>query len=174
MLSRTNPPRTTAANSFRFRSYGNSPILHYFGANKSFRIRSYREGSRKSFRIRSYENTGGWGTPTLPRLPRAHLAKGCKNSETATLTTFRINTCKSVSKQRTLTPLRINTYKKPGRGVSQHFRVSSVQPPVSSLQNHMRHVAPLSPVASVDCAYFLSPRGCTSLCGNFVALASFW
>src|SRR5260370_40998343 len=25
----------------------------------------------------------------------------------------------------------------------------------------MRHVAPPSPVASVDCAYFLSPRGCT-------------
>src|SRR6266851_8042716 len=39
------------------------------------------------------------------------------------------------------------------------FRVSSVQPPVSSLQNHMRHVAPLSAVASVDCAYFPSPRG---------------
>jgi len=68
VLSRTNPPRTTAANSFRFRSYGNSPILHYFGANKSFRIRSYREGSRKSFRIRSYKNTGGGGTPTLPRI----------------------------------------------------------------------------------------------------------
>src|SRR6266478_2019523 len=25
----------------------------------------------------------------------------------------------------------------------------------------MRHVAPLSPVRSVDCAYFPSPRGCT-------------
>ena len=33
-------------------------------------------------------------------------------------------------------------------------------------RRHMRHVAPLSPVTSVDCAYFLSPRGCTSLCGN--------
>src|ERR1700682_1175497 len=28
------------------------------------------------------------------------------------LTTFRINTCKSVSKQRTLTPFRMNTYEK--------------------------------------------------------------
>src|SRR5229473_6611380 len=27
-------------------------------------------------------------------------------------------------------------------------------------RRHMRHVAPLSPVTSVDCAYFLSPRGC--------------
>src|SRR6266849_190534 len=26
-------------------------------------------------------------------------------------------------------------------------------------RRHMRHVAPLSPVTSVDCAYFLSPRG---------------
>jgi hypothetical protein len=39
------------------------------------------------------------------------------SAETATLTTFRINTCKSVSKQTTLTPFRMNTYEKPkGRG----------------------------------------------------------
>ncbi len=49
-------------------------------------------------------------------LPRAHFAKGCKNAKTAPLTTFRINTCKSVSKQRTLTLFRINTYEKQGRG----------------------------------------------------------
>src|SRR5579859_7128418 len=33
------------------------------------------------------------------------------------LTTFRINTCKSVSKQSTLTPFRMNTYEKRGEGV---------------------------------------------------------
>ena len=44
------------------------------------------------------------------------LAKGCKSTDTATLTTFRINTCKSVSKQRTLTSFRMNTYKKTGEG----------------------------------------------------------
>ncbi len=33
------------------------------------------------------------------------------------LTTFRINTCKSVSKQRTLTIFRINTYEKQGEGM---------------------------------------------------------
>src|SRR5712692_6667876 len=78
---------------------------------------------------------------------------------------FRMNTCESVSKQRTLTTFRINTYEKPRGEGGPAFRVSSVQPqpPVSSLQNHMRHVAPLSPVASVDCAYFPSPRGCTTL-----------
>jgi hypothetical protein len=32
------------------------------------------------------------------------------------LTTFRINTCKSVSKQTTLSPFRMNTYAKPGGG----------------------------------------------------------
>src|SRR6266478_54980 len=46
----------------------------------------------------------------------AHFAKGCKNAETASLTTFRMNTCKSVSKQRTLTTFRMNTYKKQGEG----------------------------------------------------------
>jgi hypothetical protein len=48
------------AKSFRFRSYANCPILHYFGANKSFRIRSYRHPARNSFRFHSYKNTGGW------------------------------------------------------------------------------------------------------------------
>src|SRR5712664_1092468 len=37
------------------------------------------------------------------------------------LTTFRINTCKSVSKQRTLTTSRINTYKKTGEGGSPNW-----------------------------------------------------
>src|SRR6266404_7342814 len=64
------------------------------------------------------ENTRGGGTLTPPHqasLPKGvHFAKDCKNTETATLTTFRINTCKSVSKQMTLTTFRINTYAKPG------------------------------------------------------------
>jgi hypothetical protein len=37
------------------------------------------------------------------------------------LTTFRINTCKSVSKQTTLTTFRINTYKKQGEGGTPAF-----------------------------------------------------
>src|SRR5260370_40133632 len=76
-----------------------------------------------------------------------------KSTKTATLTTFRINTCKSVSKQRTLTPFRMNTYEKTGgRGY----------PCVCNSGNarRMRHVAALSPVSSLDSAYFLSPRGC--------------
>src|ERR1700687_3996020 len=35
------------------------------------------------------------------------------------LSTFRINTCKSVSKQSTLTPFRMNTYRKRGEGGGQ-------------------------------------------------------
>jgi hypothetical protein len=66
---------------------------------------------------------------------------------------FRMNTCKSVSKQRTLTAFRINTCEKRGEGGNPT--------PAPSFRRRMRHVAPLSPVASVDCAYFLSPRGCT-------------
>src|SRR6266852_5378280 len=46
-----------------------------------------------------------------------------------------------------------------GRGVSQHLELRSL--------HHMRHVPALSPAASIDCAYFPSPRGCTSLCGNW-------
>jgi hypothetical protein len=54
---------------------------------------------------------GRGGNPDLPS-----LAKGFKSAEAATLTTFRINTCKSVSKQSTLTTFRMNTYKKRGEG----------------------------------------------------------
>src|SRR5229473_1942263 len=43
----------------------------------------------------------------------------------------------------------------PGVGVPPHIC------PSLRFRRHMRHVAPLSPMASVDCAYFLSPRGCT-------------
>src|SRR5713226_10412396 len=50
-------------------------------------------------------------------------------------------------------PLESALTKTPGVGVSQHFHASSVQPQVSSLQNHMRHVALPPLVASVDCAY---------------------
>jgi hypothetical protein len=71
------------------------------------------------------------------------------------LTTFRINTCKSVSKQTTLTPLRINTYKKPGGGGTPAFATQATLVVCTTWR-------PLSPVVSVDCAYFLSPRGCTA------------
>src|SRR5713101_2890417 len=74
------------------------------------------------------QNTRVGGTSTLPRqvsLPKgAHFAKGCKNTETATLTTFRINTCKSVSKQRTLTIFRINTCEKQGEGGASDLSVT--------------------------------------------------
>src|SRR6266851_7963483 len=89
---------------------------------------------------------------------RAHFAKGFKSIDTATITTFRINTCKSVSKQRTLTTFRMNTYKKQGeggRGTPANRWFSN-----SGDARHLRHVAPLSPVPSFDCAYFPSPRGC--------------
>src|SRR5713226_8526910 len=37
----------------------------------------------------------------------------------------------------------------------------------SRFRHHMRHVAPLSPVVSVDCAYFSSPQGCTQSSSTF-------
>ena len=59
-------------------------------------------------------------TPFLPSFPRKIVCKAiasAKNSArapAAPLSTFKMNTCKSVSKQRTLTPSRMNTYAKPG------------------------------------------------------------
>jgi len=48
----------------------------------------------------------------------------------AGLTTFRINTCKSVSKQRTLTVFRMNTYEKQGEGAPV-IAAKPVSPPRS-------------------------------------------
>ncbi len=79
-------------------------------------------------------------------------------------------------------PLESALTKTPGVGVPQHFRATLC------FSRHMRHVAPLSLVVSVDCAYFLSPQGCTlsnpksslcspCLCGKsiaFILLQTSW
>src|SRR6266576_3835503 len=45
------------------RSSEPSRILHHFGANNSFRIRTYKPRFRKPFRFRTYEKQGGGGYP---------------------------------------------------------------------------------------------------------------
>src|SRR5712692_5811110 len=82
-------------------------------------------------------------------LPRAHFAKGRKNTETATLTTFRINTCKSVLKQRTLTPFRMNTYKKTGGGGCRQSAGSDQQLPCSRLSQRPSYAPRSSSIPSV-------------------------
>jgi hypothetical protein len=57
--------------------------------------------------------------PTFPRkivCNRIESAGNCARAPALPLSTFKINTSKSVSKQRTLTPSRMNTYAKTGEG----------------------------------------------------------
>src|SRR5712664_2750294 len=68
--------------------------------------------SRKSFPCHSYANTRDRGV-TPP--PKSFSPLATRHSP-LDLTPFRINTCKSVSKQRTLTTFRMNTYQKQGEG----------------------------------------------------------
>src|SRR5260221_8455897 len=68
--------------------------------------------SRKSFPCHSYANTRDRGV-TPP--PKSSSPRATRHSPLA-LTPFRINTCKSVSKQRTLTTFRMNTYGKHREG----------------------------------------------------------
>jgi hypothetical protein len=72
--------------------------------------------SRKSFPCHSYANTQDRGV-TPPLKSFSPLAT---HNSPLTLTPFRINTCKSVSKQRTLTCFRINTYEKHREGEGEH------------------------------------------------------
>jgi hypothetical protein len=62
-----------------------------------------------------------------PHLPRPNLVQSIHLAQPSTLTPFRINTCKSVSKKRTLTPFRMNTYEKPGEG-GRRLRVATPVP----------------------------------------------
>jgi hypothetical protein len=120
--------------SFRIRSYANRPILHYFGANKSSRIRSYRHPARNPFRIRSYKHPGGWhpslgnsvqpsGSVSLcfsPPRPRDGKNTSDLHNFSAPITTFRINTCVSVASKRLYLPLESTLMKKGGEGGGPH------------------------------------------------------
>ncbi len=99
----------------------------------------------------SFAKTPGVGVPQHIRATHYPLL-----TTRSPLTTFRINTCKSVSKQRTLTTFRINTCEKQGEGGIPQLWAKL------RFRRHMRHVTPLSPVPSLDCTYFPSPRGCTT------------
>ncbi len=78
VLSRTNPPPSSTPNSFRFRTSAKPRILHYFGANKSFRIRTYRHLTCNPFRMHTYKNTGGGGVAAKLRA----LLRSCGKSIT--------------------------------------------------------------------------------------------
>src|SRR5216683_7134687 len=90
----------------------------------------------KSLRINTYEKA--------PEKP--HFAQFWCN-----VSPFRMNTCKSVSKQRTLTPFRMNTYEKQGGGgwlwltsepTSQRLRLR-LQPTLKSFSGGTSIAAPL-------------------------------
>jgi hypothetical protein len=59
--------------------------------------------------------------PRLARTAPAHRPGSVPHLARVTYS-FRINTCKSVSKQRTLTPFRMNTYEKQGGGGIRHAK----------------------------------------------------
>jgi hypothetical protein len=67
--------------------------------------------SRNPFPCHSYANTRDRGVTPAPRF---FSPLTTRHSPLQFLNTFKINTCKSVSKQRTSSPFRINTYEKPG------------------------------------------------------------
>src|SRR5882762_8853716 len=75
--------------------------------------------------------------PAFAAKPTCRRIESLRNSARAStipLSTFRMNTCKSVSKQRTLSPSRMNTCEKTGGGASpgplflSHTKLSTVDP----------------------------------------------
>ena len=79
--------------------------------------------------------TPGWGLPRFTfQPPTTHYPLLTTHSP---LTTFRINTCKSVSKQSTLTIFRMNTYAKQGEGGGR--------PKISFFSSTLRALNPQNP-----------------------------
>ncbi len=76
-----------------FRTLGGSRVLPVWVANRSISVLS----------VPQWQNNQGCPLPDL-------------HNFSAPANTFRMNTCKSVSKQRTLSPSRMNTYAKTGGG----------------------------------------------------------
>jgi hypothetical protein len=91
----------------------------------------------------------------------------CLPDSSAPLTTFRINTCKSVTKQTTLTTRRINTYAKTGEGVgpspvhrAKRFRAGAATARPSEDGRYVTRAASLAAVASgryVAAGFSLAP-----------------
>jgi len=91
------------------------------------------------------------------------LVNGCKNAEIPSLTTFRINTCKSVSNQRTLTTFRMNTYAKQGEGGStshgsQAIFLATRLPRASLAKGHTPLATGVSPLRAVASYAYRSIR----------------
>ena len=70
---------------------------------------------------------------------RIESATNCARAPTVPLSTFKINTCKSVSKQRTLSPFRINTCEKQGEG-GPSAPVTTRHPQRPARAEHREHV----------------------------------
>ena len=72
--------------------------------------------SRKSFPCHSYANTRDRGVTPPPKFLSPLATRHSPRHSDRSSISFRINTCKSVSKQTALTPFRINTYEKHREG----------------------------------------------------------
>ncbi len=75
--------------------------------------------------------------PTATPLESTLVARGHFAQFLCNITPFRINTCKSVSKQMTLTPFRINTYEKHGAGGGSPQRIDSLFRKKATLNEHL-------------------------------------
>src|SRR5712664_1382018 len=83
----------------------------------------------------SFPKTPGAGVPQHIRATHYPLL-----TTRSPLTTFRINTCKSVSKQTTLTSFRINTYEKRGGGGTHKPNTSPYSAPAFFVRPSFRKV----------------------------------
>jgi hypothetical protein len=96
-----------------------------FSCNVSLvRINTYEKGESSSARRSLRPGPGSsWTAPrlfqsVLRRVYKPALRRAISLHSSTPATPFRINTCKSASKQRTLTSFRMNTYKKRGEGAN--------------------------------------------------------
>jgi hypothetical protein len=114
-------------------AYSSSPIVTSHGSRVTSHVRRAQKAQicilispfpatlthslpRKSFLCHSYANTRDGCAICVANIFVPRSVSRCLCGKPSSLSTFRINTCKTVSKQTALTSFRINTYEKTGGG----------------------------------------------------------
>jgi hypothetical protein len=112
----------------------------------------------------SFPKTPGWGVPFGAR----RTSNLQSLTSVSAVSTFRINTCKSGSKQRTLTTFRMNTYAKRGEGGP--LRLTTLSAPGDAFEGTVKEEARAktapAPHFQASCLLSASGTGSTTIGGS--------
>jgi hypothetical protein len=120
-LDSCRPANTSHAVSYSYKLYVAAKKLNSFAIKQIRTVLQKRPGWSVPNESRMSREPRPRATPYGRRRHLPFFTLATRSRHPAVLTTFRMNTCKSVSKQRTLIIFRMNTYAKRGEGGEGHL-----------------------------------------------------